>query len=192
MPFHLQFWLFGGIERVSKKKFVIALKTEDAEKFIWKGSIIVSDCWRACSSLSEYVYVHRTINHSEIFVDPEDREVHTQNIERLRWDIKEWTKLPGMRAQYLDQYLRSSKVWMKTMTTRCSTSSCASLVNGTLTALPPLAASRRWWLRIWGSAYFWRCPTLVSWCQFITSRSLKIGAMHDVKCFILIQIKFSN
>ena len=102
MPFHLQFWLFGGIERASKKRLVIALKTEDddplqrsaavllplIEKFIRKGSIIVSDCWRACSSLSEYVYVHHAIFHSENLVEPEDREVHNQNIERLWRDIR--------------------------------------------------------------------------------------------------------
>ena len=84
MPFHLQFWLFRGIERASKKRFVIALKTEDydplqrsaalhlplIEKFIRKGWIIVSDCWRAYNSLSEYVYVHDAVNHSEKLCRP--------------------------------------------------------------------------------------------------------------------------
>ena len=52
----MQIWLFGGIERVSKR-FAIALtgkvgdKREKAtlvpliQKYIYKGSIIYSDCW---------------------------------------------------------------------------------------------------------------------------------------------------
>ena len=84
MRFHLQFWLFRGIKRASKKRLVIALKAEDGdplhrsavvllpliEKFIRKGWIIVSDCWRAYNSLSEYVYVHDAVNHSEKLCRP--------------------------------------------------------------------------------------------------------------------------
>jgi hypothetical protein len=49
------------------------------------GSIIVSDGWRAYHNLEEIgggVYEHKVvIIHEENFVDPEDPEVHTQNIE---------------------------------------------------------------------------------------------------------------
>ena len=50
-------------------------------------------------------YTHRMVNYSELFIDPEDRAVHTQNIERLWLDIKKWCKGPGIRANFLHQYL---------------------------------------------------------------------------------------
>lgn len=39
------------------------------------------------------------------FVDPDDPTVHTQNIERLWRDVKEWMKRPGNRSVYFRQYL---------------------------------------------------------------------------------------
>ena len=38
-------------------------------------------------------------------MDPEDSTIHTQNIERLWRDIKEWSRRPGSRSKYLHQYL---------------------------------------------------------------------------------------
>ena len=114
-----QIWLFGGIERVSKKRFVVALTGDIGErrdkatlvplilKFIKKNSIIYSDSWGAYRGLDDLDsnYTHRMVNHSEHFVHPEDRAVHTQNIERLWLDIKKWCKRPGIRANFLHQYL---------------------------------------------------------------------------------------
>lgn len=34
------------------------------------GSIVISDCWKAYSCLSQKVYEHLTVNHSHHFVDP--------------------------------------------------------------------------------------------------------------------------
>ena len=113
-------WLFGGIERVAKKRFVVALIGDVGErrdkttlqglikKFIKPKSVIYSDAWGAYRGLEDIEgcgYVHRVINHSENFVDPVDPQIHTQNIERLWRDIKEWAKRPGIRSQYLGQYL---------------------------------------------------------------------------------------
>ena len=108
-------WLFGGIERVSKKLFIIPLLDENRDrsaetliplikKYILPGSVIVSDGWKAYSSLRNEGYTHWVINHSEHFVDPENPDIHTQNIERLWRDIKEWTKRPGMKTEYFEQY----------------------------------------------------------------------------------------
>ncbi|RUS71462.1 hypothetical protein EGW08_020777 [Elysia chlorotica] len=69
-----QIWLFGGIERVSKRKFIVPLTGDVAA-------------------------------HRKNFVDPEDPNVHTQNIERLWKDVKSWVKRPGIRSKYLYQYL---------------------------------------------------------------------------------------
>ena len=108
-------WLFGGIERVSKRKFIIPLhkKGQDRsaktlipliKKYIRSGSIIISDGWAAYGSLSNEGYSHRVINHSENFVHPEDRSVHTQTVEQLWRNIKEWAKRFGMRTTYFEQH----------------------------------------------------------------------------------------
>ena len=111
-------WLFGGIERVAKKRFVVALTGEIEEKrnketlvplvlkYIKPGSTIYNDAWGAYRGLGEINnYTHKVINHSKHFVDPEESTMHTQNIERLWRDIKEWSRRPGVRSKYMHQYL---------------------------------------------------------------------------------------
>ena len=86
-----QVWVFGGIERETKKLFLVPLidQRRDADtliplikKYILPGTIIISDSWKAYSKLSELNNSHKIINHSENFVSPEDQQVHTKNIER--------------------------------------------------------------------------------------------------------------
>ena len=110
-------WVFGGIERDSKRSFIVPLveplpreRTASnllplIEKYIKPQSIIISDKWRAYTKLKEQGYVHKVVNHSENFVDPDDPTIHTQNIERLWRDIKEWMKRPGNRSGYFRQYI---------------------------------------------------------------------------------------
>lgn len=86
-----EIWLFGGIERVSKKLFLVPLIDQKRDsnsliplvkKYILPGTIIVSDSWRAYSKLKEYNCTHWVINHSKNFVDPVNPEIRTQSIER--------------------------------------------------------------------------------------------------------------
>ena len=44
------------------------------------------------------------INHKQHFVDPNNPNIHTQNIERLWLDLKQWAKRPGLRSEYFKQY----------------------------------------------------------------------------------------
>ena len=44
-----------------------------------KGSIIVSDCWKACINLEKHGYEHRLVNHSKEFVN--NYGYHTNKIE---------------------------------------------------------------------------------------------------------------
>ena len=115
----VQVWLFGGIERESKKRFIVPLLDEDncpiprskevlipiIQKYILPGSIVYSDMWKAYSSLTNEGYAHYGINHSLNFVNPDEPHIHTQNIERLWRDVKEIVKRPGMRTEYIKQYL---------------------------------------------------------------------------------------
>ena len=110
-------WLFGGIEKLSKQRFVVALngptgdKRNSAtllpliEKYIKLGSIIYSDAWLVYKSICSLGLrsKHFFINHSENFVTSE--EIHTLTIERFWHDTKEWIKWPAMKSKYMHQYL---------------------------------------------------------------------------------------
>ena len=73
-----QVWLFGGIERVSKERFVVALTGDVGEKrdmatlvpliqkYIKQGSVVYSDCWGAYKGLEELGYSHYAVNHSVV------------------------------------------------------------------------------------------------------------------------------
>ena len=114
-----QVWLFGGIERASKKRFVIPLLDDNDEplprsrevlmgyiiRFIKPGTTIYSDEWAAYRSLKDEGYIHKTVNHSVNFLNPDDPNVHTQTIERSWQDVKKGIKRQGMRRHFLRQYL---------------------------------------------------------------------------------------
>ena len=86
-------WVFGGIERGSGRCFLAEVPDrtkntlQDAiKRFILPGTHIISDGWAAYGDIDEIdggVYSHDTIVHEDHFVDPEQPEVHTQNIENL-------------------------------------------------------------------------------------------------------------
>ena len=64
----------------------------------------MSDGWKAYCSLGNEGYTHWVVNHAKHFVNPENRDIHIQNIKRLWRDIKEWTKRPGILSEYFEQY----------------------------------------------------------------------------------------
>ncbi|XP_011858704.1 PREDICTED: uncharacterized protein LOC105556230, partial [Vollenhovia emeryi] len=87
-------WVFGAIERVSGKMFIVPVKDRTSitlvdivKRRIAPGSIIYSDCWRAYDTLSNYDYTHYVVNQTEHFVDSQTG-IHTQNIERLWRDMR--------------------------------------------------------------------------------------------------------
>lgn len=112
-------WLFGGIERETKKTFLIPLSSECGEeerrnastlipliiRHIRKESIIYSDSWGAYTSLANLGYTHFRVNHSRNFVDPTNSLVHTQTIERLWGTLKRTVIRPGIRPRFLKQYI---------------------------------------------------------------------------------------
>ena len=87
-------WVLGGICREDKDCFfepvpdrseatLIAVIQENVEL----GSIIHTDEWRSYSRLGELGYTHRTVNHSQHFVDPQTG-THTNTIESTWWALK--------------------------------------------------------------------------------------------------------
>ena len=81
-------WILGGIERTNEKRcFVKVVQDRTAEtlhdvisRHVAPGSIIHTDLWRGYLGITELNMIHRTVNHSEHFMDPETG-VHTNTIE---------------------------------------------------------------------------------------------------------------
>jgi transposase-like protein len=84
-------WVVGGIERTNEKKcFVKVVQDRSAEtlhdiisRHVAPGSIVYTDLWRGyigIEEIEEMNMTHRTVNHSENFVDP-NTGAHTNTIE---------------------------------------------------------------------------------------------------------------
>lgn len=107
-----QQWVFGGIDCSTKQCFLVPVDRRDAEtllpviiEYVLPGSIIVSDLWRAYSSLYQFGYTHYTVNHSLHFVDPITR-MNTNRVENLWMRAKMRNKREaGTSRRYLESYL---------------------------------------------------------------------------------------
>ena len=86
-------WVFGGIERGTKKCFLVEVAQRDAntllptiEDWIEPGTQIISDGWAAYNRVDQIqggIYTHEVIIHEQNFVDPNDPSIHTQNVENM-------------------------------------------------------------------------------------------------------------
>ena len=85
-------WYVGGIERGSRKVFIVPVENRDADTMfqlikqnVKPGTTIITDKWAAYKKAMKDLpgYSHETINHSLNFVDNDNPEIHTQNIEGL-------------------------------------------------------------------------------------------------------------
>jgi transposase-like protein len=88
-------WVFGGICRETGAAFVARVEDRSAESLLFeiKKKIrpctrIISDFWKSYDRLNEHGYEHAKVNHSRNFVNPEDRAVHTQRVERMWRTLK--------------------------------------------------------------------------------------------------------
>ena len=79
------------------------------EKWIAKGSVIISDCWKSYDCLSSLGYEHKTVNHSEHFVDPISGAC-TNNIEREWLHCKKSLPTYGVKHDHINSYL-SAYMW---------------------------------------------------------------------------------
>ena len=84
-------WVFGGVERESGRCFMVEVPDRTRatlepiiQQFILPGSHIMSDGWPAYANIPQIgggIYTHDVIVHERHFVDPDNPDVHTQNIE---------------------------------------------------------------------------------------------------------------
>ncbi|KAF2355350.1 Vps52 [Trinorchestia longiramus] len=104
-------WLFGGIERKARKKFIVPLfskvyNTESIFPLIFKhikpGSVIYSDSGCTYETLKNYGYEHYV---TKQFVDRRNPEINTQIIHRLWRDVKESMKKCDMKPGHLEDHL---------------------------------------------------------------------------------------
>ena len=75
------------------------------QQHILPGTTIYSDGWSAYNCLSEHGFIHGEVLHNQEFLNAEDPTLHTQTLERMWRDLKEWTKFPGMLMKHLRQYV---------------------------------------------------------------------------------------
>ncbi|KCZ79708.1 hypothetical protein H312_02898, partial [Anncaliia algerae PRA339] len=87
-----QIWVFGIIERISKKVYLTVIERRDGETLsriindvLLPGTIIFSDSWRGYNLIRQNFETY-SINHKLHFVDSLNNNIHINNIERL-WRI---------------------------------------------------------------------------------------------------------
>ncbi|XP_067133991.1 uncharacterized protein [Centruroides vittatus] len=108
-------WVVGGICREDKSCFVCQVNDRSENtlnwiisKFINSGTTVLTDEWKGYYNIDKLEGIeisHRTVNHSENFVDPKTG-VHTQNIERLWGYLKNKKNLPKHYTEDLsDSYM---------------------------------------------------------------------------------------
>ena len=103
-------WVFGGIERESRRSFFRIVEDRSAEtlipiikEFVLPGTTIISDCWKAYSSLSKEGYTHQTVNHSVEFVN-KDSGACTNTIESTWHALKNSLPRSGTQKALYESY----------------------------------------------------------------------------------------
>jgi len=107
-------WVLGGIERESKRSFFAPVEKRDAETlipiieaYVEPGTTIITDCWKAYSTLGERGYIHQVVNHSKEFVSEEG--FHTNTIEStwhaLKRSLPRYGARTGMYNAYFEEYI---------------------------------------------------------------------------------------
>jgi len=108
-------WAFGGILRDFRppRCFIEIVQRRDEltllsviRRRVHPLSQIVTDGWGAYRNLQTYGFQHQVVNHSANFVSPDDRSVHTQNIENLWGCLMKFLRHKGTNTRkHLSSYL---------------------------------------------------------------------------------------
>ena len=116
-------WVFGlslrgsqdcvlkTVDNSRSRSIVVPLINENCAD----GTIFCSDGWKAYVNLPDHIELEDTsifaVNHSKNYVDPESG-AHTQSIERLWRDCKNYLPRYGLKPKHLDSYL-SAYMWFR-------------------------------------------------------------------------------
>ena len=103
-------WVFGGIDRETKECFFKCVADRSADTLveiikenILPGTTIISDCWKAYSSLEKEGYKHQTVNHSVEFKNKETGAC-TNTIESTWRALKTFLPRNGTVKSLYDSY----------------------------------------------------------------------------------------
>lgn len=149
-PFSECLFEFEGIERDGNQCFIEPVSKRDSEtlnaviqvsvyanlpelftfvqKYIVPGTATMTDGWAGYNSVTDLPegYEHYAVNHSKNFVDPEDPDIHTQNIESMHQKFKHRHKKEyGTARLKLVSYMKSSCGVV------CSVATIVSITSGT-------------------------------------------------------------
>ncbi len=118
--FRQGFWVFGGIERESRRCFAVQVQGRDRrtlealiQQYILPGTRIISDAWAAYARVDQIqggVYAHDVVVHQHNFVDPDDNTIHTNTVEGMWSHMKEVFRTmhgtcPKHFQSYIDEFL---------------------------------------------------------------------------------------
>lgn len=81
-------WIVGLVEKTEQRKIILLpVRKRNANTLIqiclnnvYLKSVVQTDCWKGYNNLSQFGFVHKTVNHSLYFKDPLT-QVHTNTIE---------------------------------------------------------------------------------------------------------------
>lgn len=115
-------WVFGGIERETKRCFFTTVADRTRETLleiiknnIQPGTTIISDCWKAYDILDREGFEHLKVNHSLNFVDP-DTGAHTNTIESTWRALKKSLPVSGTVKSLYDTYFSQYCIRKKYLT----------------------------------------------------------------------------
>ena len=118
--FHNGLWVFGAIERESGRCMLQVVADRTAQTLLpiiqqWciPGTHIISDGWPSYQNIPQLnggVFLHDVLIHQVNFVDPNNPEIHTQNIENLWMRAKcklrrQFGMTRPLLATYLEEFM---------------------------------------------------------------------------------------
>ncbi|ULU11537.1 hypothetical protein L3Y34_015162 [Caenorhabditis briggsae] len=104
-------WLIGGIQNNTRAVFIEIVDKRDQatceriiQQYVAPGTTVITDCWRGYNGLAALGYDHKTVNHSQNFVDPATG-LHTQRVESLWSHLKRRIKPKcGLKGDLWDDH----------------------------------------------------------------------------------------
>lgn len=108
-------WVFGLYNRGTKLTYMEVVPKRTAKNLLPIiqqrcdiGTTIISDQWAAYEKLEDLGFPHYTVDHSRFFVNPNNREIHSQHIESswcwAKYEIKRKNRTGLNLQEYLNEF----------------------------------------------------------------------------------------
>lgn len=90
-------WILGGYQRKSNLFFLIPVINRKSEtlipiiqQYVYTGTTIITDQLKSYDLLKTFGYIHKKVNHSKHFVDPDDKNIHSNTIEGFWMHLRKY------------------------------------------------------------------------------------------------------